>query len=55
MTDRGRTTHVLLSIGAYRELSGEQPNILELISAPNDSGALAVPDAHGSFVRRTLR
>jgi prevent-host-death family protein len=45
VTDRGRPTHVLLSIAAYRQLSGEQQNILDLIASPAGSGPLAVPKA----------
>jgi PHD/YefM family antitoxin component YafN of YafNO toxin-antitoxin module len=40
VTDRGRPTHVLLSIGAYRQLSGERENILDLIGAAAGSGPL---------------
>lgn len=42
VTDRGRPTHVLLSIDAYRQLSGEHQNIVDLLAAPEgavfDSG-----------------
>ena len=34
VTDRGRPTHVLLSIDAYRQLSGEHQNIVDLLAAP---------------------
>ena len=34
VTDRGRPTHVLLSISSYRQLSGERQGILDLIAAP---------------------
>jgi len=45
VTDRGRPTHVLLSIGAYRQLNGEQQSILDLIGAPAGSAPLTSPDA----------
>ena len=45
VTDRGRPTHVLLSIAAYRLLSGERQSILDLIGAPGGSAPLAVPEA----------
>ena len=44
VTDRGRPTHVLLSIGAYRQLSGERQSVLDLIGAPPGSAPLLVPD-----------
>jgi prevent-host-death family protein len=45
VTDRGRPTHVLLSIAAYRKLSGERQSILDLVAAPAGSPPLAAPDA----------
>ena len=45
VTDRGRPTHVLLSIAAYRQLSGERQSILDLIGAPAGSAPLTSPDA----------
>ena len=44
VTDRGRPTHVLLSIAAYRQLSGERQNILDLIGAAPGSTPLLVPE-----------
>ena len=44
VTDRGRPTHVLLSIAAYRHLSGERQSILDLIGAPAGTSPLTVPD-----------
>ena len=44
VTDRGRPTHVLLSIAAYRQLSGERQNVLDLIGAPAGSAPLPLPD-----------
>jgi prevent-host-death family protein len=34
ITDRGKPAHVLLSIDAYRQLTGPQENILDLLSDP---------------------
>ena len=34
VTDRGRPTHVLLSIDTYRQLSGEHQSIVDLLAAP---------------------
>ena len=34
ITDRGQPTHVLMSIGEYRRLSGEGESILELLAMP---------------------
>jgi hypothetical protein len=44
VTDRGRPTHVLLGIAAYRQLSGERQSVLDLIAAPPGSEPLALPD-----------
>jgi PHD/YefM family antitoxin component YafN of YafNO toxin-antitoxin module len=40
VTDRGRPTHVLLSMATYRQLSGEREGILDLIGAPAGSAPL---------------
>lgn len=34
VTDRGRPTHVLISIDAWRQLSGERENMAQLLAAP---------------------
>ncbi len=39
VTDRGRTTHVLLSIEAYQALSGNTPSIIDLL-AMNDGAEI---------------
>ncbi|HEY6814274.1 MAG TPA: type II toxin-antitoxin system Phd/YefM family antitoxin [Croceibacterium sp.] len=44
VTDRGRPTHVLLSIAAYRQLSGERQSLLDLIGAPAGSPPLVAPE-----------
>jgi hypothetical protein len=40
VTDRGRPTHVLMSIDQFRQLSGERPSIIDLLALPE-----GVPDA----------
>ena len=55
VTDRGRPTHVLLSIATYRQLSGEGESILDLIGAPAGSGALDLPDAQAGFAGKAAR
>jgi len=35
VTDRGRPTHVLLSIDAFRQLSGERENLVDLLAMPS--------------------
>ena len=47
VTDRGRPTHVLLSIAAYRQLTGERQSILDLIGAPPSSAPLSAPGRSG--------
>lgn len=44
ITDRGQPTHVLMSIGEYRRLTGEGENILELLALP-EPVALDAADA----------
>ena len=44
VTDRGRPTHVLLSIAAYRRLSGERHSILDQIGARPGSAPLVAPE-----------
>ncbi|MFL6734026.1 MAG: type II toxin-antitoxin system Phd/YefM family antitoxin [Sphingomicrobium sp.] len=34
VTDRGRATHVLLSIEAYRSLAGQTETLVDLLAAP---------------------
>lgn len=36
ITDRGRPTHVLMSIGEYRRLTGEGESIVELLAMPEN-------------------
>jgi prevent-host-death family protein len=35
VTDRGRPTHVLMSMEAFRRLSGQSETIVDLLAAPN--------------------
>lgn len=44
VTDRGRPTHVLMSVELFRKLSGEIPSIVDLLAMP----ALADPDPASS-------
>ena len=34
ITDRGRPAHVLLTIEDYHKLTGEQPNIIDMLAMP---------------------
>jgi prevent-host-death family protein len=38
VTDRGRPTHVLLSIEAFRRLSGDTETILDALAVPDWAG-----------------
>lgn len=40
VTDRGRPTHVLISIDAWRQLSGERENLVQLLAAAPGEAAL---------------
>ena len=55
VTDRGRPTHVLLSIAAYRQLSGESSSILDLVGAPQGSPPLDFPGAQAGLAARAVR
>jgi prevent-host-death family protein len=39
VTDRGRPTHVLMSIQAFRELSGQRESIVDLLAMPGAADA----------------
>ena len=43
VTDRGRPTHVLMSMEAFRRLSGQSETIVDLLAAPN-TPANALPE-----------
>lgn len=47
VTDRGRPTHVLLSIEAFRQLSGEHQSIVDLLAAPEGTIFDAKPGPRG--------
>jgi len=43
VTDRGRPTHVLMSMDAFRRLSGQSETIVDLLAAP-DGQSHTLPD-----------
>jgi prevent-host-death family protein len=43
VTDRGRPTHVLISMEEYRRLSGEKESIADLLAWPDADGTDAGP------------
>ena len=43
ITDRGRPAHVLLSIEAYRRLTGQRENIVDLLADPDVAEASFEP------------
>lgn len=47
VTDRGRPTHVLMSVAMFRQFTGEQESIVDLLAAP--AGA---PDIDPDAARR---
>lgn len=42
ITDRGRPTHVLLNIDAFRQLSGQRETLVDLLAMPTPSPDIAV-------------
>lgn len=44
ITDRGKPAHVLLSIEAYKRLTGPQESILDLLADPKAADAPFEPD-----------
>ncbi len=44
VTDRGRPTHVLMSMEAFRRLSGQSETIVDLLAAPGPTNALPEND-----------
>lgn len=44
ITDRGKPAHVLLSIEAYRRLTGGQKSILDLLADPSAAEVVFEPD-----------
>jgi PHD/YefM family antitoxin component YafN of YafNO toxin-antitoxin module len=53
VTDRGRPTHVLLSIAAYRRMAGEEEGIVDLLAAA--PGGAALDAAHLAAAMRPQR
>ncbi|MGR4862412.1 type II toxin-antitoxin system Phd/YefM family antitoxin [Caulobacter sp. LARHSG274] len=51
VTDRGKATHVLMSVEAYRKLAGQTETIVDLLAMPNlpaiDLEAARATDAWG--------
>lgn len=43
VTDRGRPTHVLMSIQAFRQLSGQRESIVDLLALPAAAEAELAP------------
>lgn len=43
VTDRGRPTHVLMSIQAFRQMSGQRESIVDLLAMPGADDAEAGP------------
>jgi prevent-host-death family protein len=43
VTDRGRPTHVLMSMEAFRRLSGPTETIIDLLAAPHVAAANNLP------------
>ncbi len=39
VTDRGKPTHVLMSIDAFRQLAGRAESIVDLLAMPGATGA----------------
>lgn len=46
VTDRGRPTHVLMSIEAFRQMSGPRETIVDLLALP-DAADIAVGERWG--------
>lgn len=44
VTDRGRPTHVLLSIEAFRGMSGERATLADLLAMRDDDGGAVTLD-----------
>ena len=44
VTDRGKPTHVLMSIEAFREMSGQYSSVVSLLAAP--AGAPVLDRSH---------
>ncbi len=51
ITDRGRPAHVLLTIDAYRKLTGVGPSLLDLLAGPPDDGFAFDPAPLGPMTK----
>ncbi len=55
VTDRGRPTHVLMSIGAFRQIVGQTETMVDMLAMPDagdvelGEGGAAAWDRQGSF------
>ena len=53
VTDRGKPTHVLMSIEAFRQLSGQSESIVDLLAMPGLAETETEPDRRaGAWDRR---
>jgi PHD/YefM family antitoxin component YafN of YafNO toxin-antitoxin module len=52
VTDRGKATHVLLSVDAYRQLLGPSETLVDLLAAPSPLPAELDWRAAGPWARR---
>lgn len=51
ITDRGKPAHVLMSIEAYRALTGQRESIVDLLSDPSVADIPFEPDRLGKLTR----
>ncbi len=51
ITDRGRPSHVLLTIDEYRRLTGQTGNLVDALSMAADDDTDFVPPALGAVIR----
>jgi|TARA_R100000935_G_scaffold10792_2_gene21543 prevent-host-death family protein len=51
ITDRGKPAHVLLSIEAYRRLTGQRENIVDLLGDPEAVDVSFEPGRLGNLTR----
>lgn len=53
VTDRGKPTHVLMSIAAFRQLTGATESVVDLLAMPGPAGSDLDLPAPESWDRRT--
>lgn len=52
ITDRGRPSHVLISFEAFRQISGQTENIIDLLAMPPvETGELEPPPSSSAWDR----